>query len=428
MTILQGLTLAKNSRFWQNFRVFRVCFGNLFPMPLDSEIGPVKLYSPSAPGRPWRVTWSPPGMQRQVKDRKTKAGAEKLAKEIKGQLKRGEVGRVHRVTTEEHAILEMCRKLRDPKSILQEALGRQENFKRATVAECCDRYIAEYKDCDSSMTRNDATSKAGTIRETLGERYLDSITERDIEEWRDNKLKGSNRYRNNIHAHLRHLFERARVWGFVPKGHNPAREVSSLKTPRAEPVVWEPKTLKACLNWYQKSEKPDAGAKIVFLALGAFAGMRPSEIEGVVGERDGLQWDDIDFKQRHIRIRSEVAGKLAEPRYITFTEKPGSGLTKELAETMWTTLCGWIEPHRQDSGPVSFRKCQRLVSPELREAKLITNWPKDGLRHTWISSLLALGVSRDWVAELAGNSPEIIRTNYKRPLPEKVGKAWFLIR
>ena len=394
-------------------------------MPLDSEIGPVKLYSPSSPGGPWRVTWSPPGMQRQVKDRKTKAGAEKLAKEIKGQLKRGEVGRVHRVTTEEQRLLELCRKLRDPHSILKEALDRQDNFKRATVAACCDLYIAEYKDCDSSMTRNDATSKAGTIRETLGERYLDSLTERDIEEWRDTKLSGSKRYRNNIHAHLRHLFQRARVWGYVPKGHNPARDVSSLKIPRGEPVVWAPKTLKTCLEWYGNSGKPDMGGKIVFLALGAFSGMRPSEIEGVVGERDGLQWNDIDFKQRHIRIRAEVAGKLAEPRYITFTEKPGSGLTKEVADSMWAALSHWIEPYRKDSGPVTFRKCQRLISPELREAKLITGWPKDGLRHTWISTLLALGVSRDWVAELAGNSPEIIRTNYKRPIPEIEAKAWF---
>jgi len=94
---------------------------------------------------------------------------------------------------------------------------------------------------------------------------------------------------------------------------------------------------------------------------------------------------------------------------------------------MWAALCKWIEPYRGKSGPVTFRKCQRLVSPELREAKLITGWPKDGLRHTWISSLLAPGVSRDWVAELAGNSPGIIRTNYKRPLPEKVGKSWFSI-
>jgi len=67
-----------------------VCLGKLQTMPFDSEIGPVKLYSPSAAGRPWRVAWTPPGLQRVVKDRKTKAGAEKLAKEIKRQLKRGE--------------------------------------------------------------------------------------------------------------------------------------------------------------------------------------------------------------------------------------------------------------------------------------------------------------------------------------------------
>jgi hypothetical protein len=26
---------------------------------------------------------------------------------------------------------------------------------------------------------------------------------------------------------------------------------------------------------------------------------------------------------------------------------------------------------------------------------------------------------------MAGNSPGVIRTNYKRPLPEKVAKGWF---
>lgn len=81
-------------------------------------------------------------------------------------------------------------------------MDRQENFKRATVAHCCDRYIEEYRERDSAMTRNDAKSKAGVIKETLGVRYLDSLTERDIEEWRDTTLKGSKRYRNNILAHL----------------------------------------------------------------------------------------------------------------------------------------------------------------------------------------------------------------------------------
>jgi hypothetical protein len=83
----------------------------------------------------------------------------------------------------------LCRKLRDPHGLLKEALDRQDNLKRATIAACCDIYIAEFKDCDSSMTRNDTTSKAGMIRETLGERYLDSLTERDIEEWRGHQAR-----------------------------------------------------------------------------------------------------------------------------------------------------------------------------------------------------------------------------------------------
>ncbi len=92
---------------------------------------------------------------------------------------------------------------------------------------------------------------------------------------------------------------------------------------------------------------------------------------------------------------------------------------------MWEALSYWIEPYGNPCGPVPFRKCQRLICPELREAKLIIGWPKDVFRHTCISTLLALGVSRDWVAELAGNSPEIIRKNYRPPLPQTEAQAWF---
>jgi len=41
-------------------------------MPLDEKIGSVKIYSPIKPNGVWQVTWTPPGMLRQVKQRKTK--------------------------------------------------------------------------------------------------------------------------------------------------------------------------------------------------------------------------------------------------------------------------------------------------------------------------------------------------------------------
>ncbi len=53
-------------------------------MPLDQENGPVKIYSPTSAQGVWQVTWTPPGMLRQVKQRKTKEKALELAKEIRG--------------------------------------------------------------------------------------------------------------------------------------------------------------------------------------------------------------------------------------------------------------------------------------------------------------------------------------------------------
>ncbi len=87
-------------------------------MRLDQEIGPVKIYSPTQADGVWQVTWAPPGMLRQVKQQKTKEKALALAKEVRGQLKRGEIGRVHRITNQEAEWIRLCRILKDPQRFL----------------------------------------------------------------------------------------------------------------------------------------------------------------------------------------------------------------------------------------------------------------------------------------------------------------------
>ncbi len=156
-------------------------------MPLHQEIGPVKIYSPTRPEGVWQITWAPPGLLRQVKQRKTKAKALALAKEIRGQLKRGEIGRVHRITKEEAEWIRLCRILDDPKRVLDEAIARQEAFgRRISIAEACERYRKEYEKSERTATVKDAKSRAKVIENTLGERFLDSLLEKDIEEWRSN--------------------------------------------------------------------------------------------------------------------------------------------------------------------------------------------------------------------------------------------------
>lgn len=182
----------------------------------------------------------PPGKPRKITARKNKKDALALAKEIKQQLKRGGIDEVNRVTHADAELLKICHKLNGPKQVLEEAIERQEQFRRICIAECCDCYIAKYADYESISTKSDASRTAKVIRRTLGERYLDSLTEEDIENWQRTKLAGGSRYRNNILSHLRHMFQRARVWGVVPKGQSQAhQEVKKQVVEERRIQAWE---------------------------------------------------------------------------------------------------------------------------------------------------------------------------------------------
>ncbi len=165
-----------------------------------------------------------------------------------------------------------------------------------------------------------------------------------------------------------HLYKRASVWGWSPSGFNPAKDVVRLRVRRKEPSVWSADDLRSCLQCYQRQLHGKPSTRIAILALGPFAGLLLSEIEGVAGERDGLSWEDIDFKRRHIHIRLEAARKLAELRYITFTAKPESGLSEDPAAEIWNAMASWLLPELKLIGPVAGRKSQGDINRELRDA------------------------------------------------------------
>jgi integrase len=48
----------------------------------------------------------------------------------------------------------------------------------------------------------------------------------------------------------------------------------------------------------------------------------------------------------------------------------------------------------------------------------------DGLRHTWISALLAVGVHKDYVAKMAGNSVGDIDGHYEKALQLQEAARW----
>ena len=74
------------------------------------------------------------------------------------------------------------------------------------------------------------------------------------------------------------------------------------------------------------------------------------------------------------------------------------------------------------------RKSRELASRHYRDAEIIEEWVPDILRHSFCSYLLAKSQNIGYVADQAGNSPDIIKKNYRRPIPKVRGVEYFDLR
>jgi hypothetical protein len=145
--------------------------------------------------------------------------------------------------------------------------------------------------------------------------------------------------------------------------------------------------------------------------IGMFAGLRPFEL-AYPGQERSVRWEDLDFEKGYIRVRAEVDGKNRTTRYVK----------------MRPNLMEWLLPHRKRKGKVAMTRASVKVSEDLRKKGVIKSWEADIMRHSFCSYLLAREQNIALVAEQAGNSPDMIRKHYRRPLTQEEGEAWFEIR
>jgi integrase len=156
---------------------------------------------------------------------------------------------------------------------------------------------------------------------------------------------------------------------------------------------------------------------IPFTVIAGFCMVRHEEMCAVEG-LPRLDWRDINFEKREIFVPKEVARKINIDRIIPMPEN----------------LVKWLLPYREESGPVCrlgnasnalARAVERAnkLAKKGSELKLKDN----GLRKSAISYRLAVTQNIGRVAEEAGNSPGMIKKNYRRALNESAGKAWYEI-
>ena len=223
---------------------------------------------------------------------------------------------------------------------------------------------------------------------------ISHVQRHQIDDWL-RKRDVTSRSRNGLLATIRVLFSFAKKRSYLPVGD--VTEADALDKVRAgdvETEIFTPNQFASILH----TAPP---CLIPILAIAGFAGIRKAEI-------DRLDWNAIDLERRFIEVRAGQA-KTASRRIIPISDN----------------LATWLEPLDRHGPVVKDQDFHRQITA-LSEALGIA-WPRNVLRHSFISYRIAKVMSADQVALEAGNSPTIIFKHYRELTTERQADAWFSI-
>jgi len=272
-----------------------------------------------------------------------------------------------------------------------------------TVTELVEKLLKDQRaDGASDVYIRDLTSRLSrfcsaldqTETTTFGERKVSTITTDEINDYlRALELSplGRNNYRRCLHV----CFASA-----VPKYclENPITTTKQAKVVEKAPGILKPEAFDRLINVADERIRP-------MLALSAFAGVRPAEVRR-------LTWADVDLEQRHVEITAEKA-KTAGARFIPICDN----------------LLAWLlrSPSRVGLVVIDNLGLERKLTLEARSAAGITEWPADGLRHSWVTYRYALTNDAARTAAEAGHTQAVLFKYYRRPVPKVEGEKWFAI-
>ena len=179
------------------------------------------------------------------------------------------------------------------------------------------------------------------------------VKSEQIDQWLRN-LGVAPRTRNGTLTSLRTLFTFAKGRSFLPK--NEVTETDSLakaKVGDTDTEIFTPAQMRAFMEAAPRELVP-------YLAIAAFAGLRPAEI-------GRLHWSAINLERKIIEVRAGQA-KTASRRIVPISEN----------------LAAWLAPH-VGTGPVLLmNEIYREVTALSTQLKI--EWPRNVLRHSFITA------------------------------------------
>lgn len=237
---------------------------------------------------------------------------------------------------------------------------------------------------------------------------LPLATEHDIRRWLTTLTHKGQPVAPKTRDHYRDaaaaLFRYAQMRQWLPPGPLPTDAIG--KTYRPGPVAtYSPAELRAMFKVCPHQWQP-------FLALGAFAGLRTTEIFR-------LRWEHFRWKEKVIAVPMHVAAKTSRPRIVPLAP----------------ALEAWLTDHRREFGAIfqqksltaferaAYRRCIRKLEKSIEGFA----WKYNALRHSAESYRLALVKNPQQVQMEFGHTAAMQARHYNDPKTEQEARAWFAV-
>jgi len=236
--------------------------------------------------------------------------------------------------------------------------------------------------------------RLGRFCAAFPDRTVAEITTAEVDDWLSG-LRLAPVTRNTFRRDLRTLFSFVATRSYCTE--NPVVQTTKAKEIDGDVQILTVEQTAKLLECAEAETLP-------FWAIGAFAGLRRSEIER-------LDWAQVDFESGLIEVKARHS-KTAKRRLVT----------------MQPNLRAWLAPYRSRSGSVCLPNLRKCIEADRKKAGLDEDWPPNALRHSFGSYHLAKFNDVAALALQMGNSPDVIFRHYRELVKPKEANRYWQIR
>lgn len=278
---------------------------------------------------------------------------------------------------------------------------RQANRLQMTFDDLAERYLDHHEGRKKSL-KADRQRLRDHICPVIGRRKLSEITLLQLERLqRKIRDKTSPATANRCVALMKHIFTTAGKWSLLEV--SPAQHLSMFREPPPRDIVLKPDECKRILEACDTDENIFAAA---LFKLAMFSGRR-------TGELLSLKWDDIDLEN----YRATLQDTKANERQFIILNETAAAILRSLPHIEGNP---YVIAGAAKGKPLNFyvRAWKRI----LIRAK-VKYFPPHGLRHNYVSMLIAAGEPPDVVGHLVGHKSSLTTRKYLHHMPENLRRT-----